>query len=44
MNLVKGLIKSAVLAKAIQVASRELSKPENQQRIREAVGKLAKPR
>jgi len=44
MSLVKGLIKGAVIAKVIQVASRELSKPENQQRIRDAFGKLAKPR
>ena len=44
MNLVKGLIKGAVIAKAIQIASRELSKPENQQRIKDGIGKLSRPR
>lgn len=44
MSLVKGLIKGAVIAKVIQVASRELSKPENQRRIKEGLGKLARPR
>jgi hypothetical protein len=44
MSLVKGLIKGAVIAKVVQVATRELSKPENQRRIKEGLGKLARPR
>jgi hypothetical protein len=44
MNLVRGLIKGAVIAKVVQIASRELSKPENQQRIREGIGKFSRPR
>jgi hypothetical protein len=44
MSLVKGLIKGAVIAKVVQVATRELSKPENQRRIKEALSKLAHPR
>ncbi|GAA3637613.1 hypothetical protein [Microlunatus ginsengisoli] len=44
MSLVKGLLKGAVIAKVVQVASRELSKPENQRRIREGLSKLSKPR
>jgi hypothetical protein len=37
MSLIKGLVKTAVAAKLIQVAQRELSKPENQQKIREGL-------
>jgi len=44
MNLVKGLIKGAIVAKVVQVASRELSKPENQRRIKDGLSKLARPR
>ena len=44
MSLVKGLIKGAVIAKVVQVATRELSKPENQRRIKEGLSKLARPR
>ena len=44
MSLVKGLIKGAVVAKVVQVASRELSKPENQRRIKEGLSKLTRPR
>jgi hypothetical protein len=40
MSLLRGLVKSVVIAKAIQVAQRELSKPENQQKIRDGVSKL----
>lgn len=43
LSLVKGLIKGAVVAKLVQVASRELSKPENQRRIKEGLSKLTKP-
>jgi hypothetical protein len=40
MSLIKGLLKTAVAAKLIQVAQRELSKPENQQKIREGLRKF----
>lgn len=40
MSLIKGLVKGAVVAKVVQVAQRELSKPENQQKIREGLRKL----
>ena len=40
MSLVKGLIKSAVAIKVAQVAQRELSKPENQRKIKEGFQKL----
>jgi len=33
--MIKGLIKSAVAIKVAQVAQRELSKPENQRKIKE---------
>ena len=42
MGLVKGLIKGAVVAKVIQVASRELAKPENQRRLRDGINKVTK--
>jgi hypothetical protein len=41
MNLVKGLIKGAVIAKVIQVAQRELSKPENQRKVKDALRKVS---
>jgi hypothetical protein len=40
VSLIKGLVKSAVAAKVIQVAHRELSKPENQRKIREGLRKM----
>ena len=40
MNLVKGLLKAAVVAKLVQVAQRELSKPENQQKIKDGFRKV----
>ena len=40
MSLIKGLLKTAVAAKLIQVAQRELSKPENQEKIKEGLRKL----
>jgi hypothetical protein len=40
MSLVKGLIKTAIAAKLIQVAQRELSKPENQQKIKDGLRRL----
>jgi hypothetical protein len=41
MGLLRGLVKGAVVAKVIQVAQRELSKPENQRKIKDGLGKLA---
>jgi hypothetical protein len=40
MSLIKGLVKTAVLVKLFEVAQRELSKPENQQKIKDGVRKL----
>jgi hypothetical protein len=40
MSLIKGILKTAVAAKLIQVAQRELSKPENQQKIKDGLRKL----
>jgi hypothetical protein len=37
---VSGLVKGAVVAKVIQVAQRELSKPENQRKIKEGFTKV----
>lgn len=42
MSLIKSIVKTAVVAKLVQVASRELSKPENQRKLREGFTKLAK--
>jgi hypothetical protein len=41
MNLVKGLVKGAIIAKVIQVAQRELSKPENQRKIKDGLRKVS---
>ncbi len=40
VSLIKNLAKGAILAKAIQVAQRELSKPENQAKIKAGLRKL----
>ncbi len=40
MSLVRGLIKSAIVVKVAQVAQRELSKPENQRKIKEGFEKV----
>jgi hypothetical protein len=40
MSLIKGLLKAAVAAKLIQVAQRELSKPENQQKIKDGIRRV----
>jgi hypothetical protein len=40
MSFIKGLLKTAVAAKLIQVAQRELSKPENQQKIKDGLRRL----
>ena len=41
MGVVRGLVKGAVVAKVLQVAQRELSKPENQRKIKNGLAKLA---
>jgi hypothetical protein len=41
MSMLRGLVKGAVLAKALQVAQRELAKPENQRKIKDGLGKLS---
>ena len=40
MSLVRGLIKSAIVVKVAQVAQRELSKPENQRKLKEGFEKV----
>lgn len=42
MSMLKSILKTAVAAKVVQVASRELSKPENQRKLKEGLTKLAK--
>ena len=42
MSLLKSVLKTAVAAKVVQVLSRELSKPENQRKLKEGFSKLAK--
>ena len=44
MGFVKTLVKGAVVAKLAQIAQRELSKPENQRKIREAFQKVQQKR
>jgi hypothetical protein len=40
MSFIRGLVKSAVVVKIAQVAQRELSKPENQRKIKEGLRKV----
>ncbi|SDT29799.1 hypothetical protein SAMN04489812_5045 [Microlunatus soli] len=40
MGFVKGLAKGAIVAKVVQVAQRELRKPENQRKIKETVQRV----
>jgi hypothetical protein len=40
MSLVKGLLKTAIVIKLAEVAQRELSKPENQRKIKEGIRKF----
>ena len=40
MSLMGKLIKGGVLAKGVQIAQRELRKPQNQKKINDAVSKL----
>jgi hypothetical protein len=41
MGLLRGAVKAAIVAKVIDLARRQMSKPENQQKAKELVGKLA---
>jgi hypothetical protein len=40
MSLIKGLLKTAIVIKLAEVAQRELSKPENQLKIKEGIRKF----
>ena len=40
MSVVRGLVKSAIVIKVAQIAQRELSKPENQRKIKEGLNKV----
>jgi len=40
MSLIKGIIKTAVVIKLAEVAQRELSKPENQRKIKEGIRRV----
>lgn len=42
MGILTKIAKGAVMAKVIQVAARELQKPENQAKIRDGLSKLSK--
>jgi hypothetical protein len=44
MGFVKTLVKGAVVAKLLQVAQRELSKPENQRKAKEMFQKVQQRR
>ena len=40
MSLIKGLLKTAIVIKLAEVAQRELSKPENQRKIKDGIRKF----
>jgi hypothetical protein len=40
VSRIRGMLKTALVMKGIQVAQRELSKPENQRKIKETFGKV----
>jgi hypothetical protein len=40
MSIISGLVKSAIVIKVAQIAQRELSKPENQRKIKEGLDKV----
>jgi len=42
MSMIRSIFKTAVAAKVIQVAQRELAKPENQRKLKEGLAKLQK--
>lgn len=44
MSLIRGIVKTAIVGKVIQIAGRELQKPENQRKIKDALGKVTKKR
>jgi hypothetical protein len=42
MSMLKSVLRTAVAAKVVQMVSRELSKPENQRKLKEGFTKLTK--
>jgi hypothetical protein len=44
MSMLKSVLRTAVAAKLVQVVTRELSKPENQRKLKEGISKLAQSR
>ena len=44
MGIIKGAMKTGLAVKAIQVAKREMSKPENQAKAREAFARFQQSR
>jgi hypothetical protein len=40
VSRIRGMLKTALVMKGIQIAQRELSKPENQRKIKESFGKV----
>jgi hypothetical protein len=42
MSMLKSVLRTAVAAKVVQVVTRELSKPENQRKLKEGFTKLTK--
>jgi hypothetical protein len=40
MSLIKGIVKTAVVIKLAELAQRELSKPENQRKIKEGIRRV----
>ncbi len=44
MGMLRNALKSGIAVKALQVARREASKPENQQKVREMMGKVTRGR
>lgn len=44
MSLLRSAIKSGIAVKAVQVIKREASKPENQRKVKEAIGRFSDQR
>lgn len=42
MSLIRGIVKTVVVAKVIEIVGRELSKPANQRKVKDGLGKLSK--
>jgi hypothetical protein len=40
MSVIRGLVKSAIVIKVAQIAQRELTKPENQRKIKDGLRKV----